>query len=189
MAVSFYLQQINEKIDDIVGQTKRVSNVSANRYVKDKAYCELSDRLDEITAHHSRLIELTIRLNRLCSFQILLSITNFFGILLIEIFLAYLFIAEGLLTGQPIDVPFLMIVLIYALSLFTELLLFAVGCTNVKRISDCIGYSLHREFFSDIDERLKQSMERCSIQLLHYKLNITASDMFCVENNLTFSVS
>lgn len=85
MAVSFYLEQISEKIDDIVVQAKRVSNVDANEYAKEKVYCELSDRLDEIIVHHSRLVELTIRLNGLCSFQILLSITNFFGILLIEV--------------------------------------------------------------------------------------------------------
>lgn len=85
LAVSFYLKQINEKIDEIVIQAKRMSGADDNKYLKEKVYCELSDRLDEMTTYHSRLIELTIRMNGLCSFQILLSITNFFGILLIEV--------------------------------------------------------------------------------------------------------
>lgn len=86
LAISFYLKQINDKIDDIVVQAKWASsNVDEKKYMKEKVYCDLSDRLDEITSYHSRLIELTIRLNKLCSFQILLSITNFFGILLIEV--------------------------------------------------------------------------------------------------------
>lgn len=88
MAVSFYLRQINEKIEDIILRAKRVSIVDANKYAKEKVYCELTDRLDELIAHHSSLIQLTIRLNRICSFQILLSITNFFGILLIEVRIA-----------------------------------------------------------------------------------------------------
>lgn len=85
LAIAFYLKQINDKIDDIVVQAQWISNVNEKKYMKEKRYCDLSDRLDEITAYHSRLIELTIRLNKLCSFQILLSITNFFGLLLIEV--------------------------------------------------------------------------------------------------------
>lgn len=85
LAISFYLERIKDNIDDIVEQAKWASNVDENKYMKEKIYCELSDRLDEITTYHSRLIVLTHRLNTLCSFQILLSITNFFGILLIEV--------------------------------------------------------------------------------------------------------
>lgn len=85
LGVSFYLERINDKIEDIVEQANWASNVDENRYMKEKVFCELSDRLDEITTYHSRLIELMIRLNKLFSFQILLSITNFFGILLIEV--------------------------------------------------------------------------------------------------------
>lgn len=87
LTASFYLKQINGKIDDIVEQAIRAGNVDVdgNKYVKEKVYCELSDRLDEITIYHSRLIELTVRLNKLCSFQLLLSITNFFGLFLIQV--------------------------------------------------------------------------------------------------------
>lgn len=162
LGVLFYLEQINAQIDDIVMKAKWASNADENKYMKERVYCELSDRLDEIITYHSRLIELTIRLNRLCSFQILLSITNFFGLLLIEVivtkmlnvfmflidiriykfFLAYLLVAEGLLTGQPIDVPFLMIILIYISALFTELLLLAVGCTNVIKTVFIVNVTL-----------------------------------------------
>lgn len=85
LVVSFYLKQINEKIDDIVVQAKRISELDENEYMKQKVFCDLSDRLDDIATYHARLIELTNRLNKLCSFQILVSITNFFGILIIEV--------------------------------------------------------------------------------------------------------
>lgn len=85
LAVSFYLKQINEKIDEIIVKANRISSADENEYWKEKAFCDLSDRLDEIAIFHSRLIELTIRFNRLCSFQILLGIANFFGVLLIEV--------------------------------------------------------------------------------------------------------
>lgn len=85
LVVSFYLKQINEKIDDIVVQAESISDLEENEYMKQKVFCELSDRLDEISTYHIRLIGLTNRLNKLCSFQILVSITNFFGILIIEV--------------------------------------------------------------------------------------------------------
>lgn len=87
LVATIHYEQLNKEIKKVIDRISRVTeNRSSNRREnRSQALLNLSQRLDNIAYYHCKLSEHTTRVNRIFSLQLLVSTSNFVGILLIEV--------------------------------------------------------------------------------------------------------
>lgn len=87
LGAEFYLKLLNDKINDVINKNAKFEQKKSqySYYEMDFVADELCKKLDQIAIYHAKLTAFIVIANKIFSVQLLGSITNFVGILLIEV--------------------------------------------------------------------------------------------------------
>lgn len=88
--VDFYMTRINNEVQHVVRRAKTIQdNRLASKFARTAEYCSCSDRIDELAELHQTMTHLLQELNRLFAWQLLFNVLNFFGVLIIEVYIVF----------------------------------------------------------------------------------------------------
>lgn len=87
---NFYLDLINQEVLNVVRRASFMQdNCKFSKFARIEEHCSCSDRIDELAELHQTMTHLLKDLNKLCALQLMFNVLNFFGILIIEVYLYY----------------------------------------------------------------------------------------------------
>lgn len=153
LACDVCLQRLGAAVEQRIASAQRAQR--SKRSVQRRIAVEL----DQLAAQWLRLAQLAQRATQLHQWQLLCSALNFYGILVLELFLAYVFVAEAVLAEAAVDWPFVTTVLLYNAAIFAELHQLCAICTRVRLQADRMASRVHScAFLMRVDGQLARSV-------------------------------
>ncbi|XP_055709146.1 putative gustatory receptor 28b [Phlebotomus papatasi] len=183
--LQFFVTQINCSLKKLAVELVNFPKTSSEAQ-KMILSCGISDKIDLFLIFHSDLTKFIATFNRLQTRILLFYFTNKFLELIIPAFFKYLTIAGLTATTSTAD--------IFANSLFNDVfnimeLIMMTVCTNsLMNEMSTTAKILHEFPVHKTDDRLKESINRFSLQILQEKRPISVCGMFNVDNTLLYSM-
>uniref|UniRef100_A0A240SYU0 Gustatory receptor n=1 Tax=Phlebotomus papatasi TaxID=29031 RepID=A0A240SYU0_PHLPP len=182
ITLRYFAAQINFMLCKI-GQLTNLPQATSTAK-KTVIYCKASEAIDELLILHSELNEILVMFNKVQSFVLLLFFMNKFAELIIPIFFVYL-AAIGLSIADIETNVYISIILTNIFS-FLELKMATMFSDQLINEIATTGKILHEFPIQNADDRLKESINRFSIQILQEKRPIIVCGMYRVDNSLLY---
>uniref|UniRef100_A0A8W9BM02 Gustatory receptor n=1 Tax=Phlebotomus papatasi TaxID=29031 RepID=A0A8W9BM02_PHLPP len=183
ISLQFFAYQINSSLLKIAHCISGLSNINSN--AKKMIFCcHLSDKVDELLILHSELNDILLKFNNHQNPVLILYHFNKFVEITIPLFFEY-----SVLTGSSETTPTLDMyasaTLINLIGFF-ELAITAVFCDKLIKEMERTGRILHEFPVQNADDRLKESINKFSLQILQEKRPIIVCGMYRVDNSLLY---
>uniref|UniRef100_A0A240SYU1 Gustatory receptor n=1 Tax=Phlebotomus papatasi TaxID=29031 RepID=A0A240SYU1_PHLPP len=183
ITLRYFAAQINFMLCKIGQQLTNLPQATSTAK-KTVIYCKASEAIDELLILHSELNEILVMFNKVQSFVLLIFFMNKFAELIIPIFFVYL-AAIGL-SKVDIDTNVYISTTLTNIFSFLELKMATMFSDQLINEIATTGKILHEFPIQNADDRLKESINRFSVQILQEKRPIIVCGMYRVDNSLLY---
>uniref|UniRef100_A0A3F2ZEE4 Gustatory receptor n=1 Tax=Phlebotomus papatasi TaxID=29031 RepID=A0A3F2ZEE4_PHLPP len=183
ITLRYFAAQINFMLSKMVQQLKTLPQTTSAAK-KIAISCEFSDKIDHLLVLHSELNEVVIMFNNLNSFVLLLFFMYKFAEFIIPVFFEYLVVIGLSVTEVKVNL-YISSTLIIIFSVM-ESAMATISCSQLINEIATTGRILHQFPIQNADDRLKESINRFSIQILQEKRPIIVCGMYKVDNSLLY---
>uniref|UniRef100_A0A3F2ZEQ5 Gustatory receptor n=1 Tax=Phlebotomus papatasi TaxID=29031 RepID=A0A3F2ZEQ5_PHLPP len=182
----FMISQINRTLETYL------ETLTYEIKYRSKAHCEIvsckmSDDLDKLQELNSSIYSLIAELMQYESFSMIIVFLQKFIEIIIPLF--YQFVAQYLYVIQFYNAPQFLIFGVFYISCTTASVCLYIGiCERMQQEMSTTAKILHEFPVHKTDDRLKESINRFSLQILQEKRPISVCGMFNVDNTLLYSM-